>query len=87
MENKLIPTVVGIDIGAFTTKISIVDRGTIDILTNEANERETPSVVGYGEGIRKIGEMGNAKLKSNYKNTVVSPNRYLGLQSGHKLTK
>jgi molecular chaperone DnaK (HSP70) len=37
MESKLIPTVVGIDIGAFTTKISVVDRGTIDILTNEAN--------------------------------------------------
>jgi molecular chaperone DnaK (HSP70) len=87
MQNKPIPTVIGIDIGAYTTKVSIVDRGTVDILTNEANERETPSIVGYGDGVRKIGEIGNAKLKSNYKNTVISPNRYLGLQRNNALTQ
>lgn len=47
-DSKKIPTVVGIDIGAFTAKIATVERGTIDIITNQANFRETPSVVGFG---------------------------------------
>jgi molecular chaperone DnaK (HSP70) len=36
-------------------------------------------VIGYGEGERKLGELGTFKLKSNSKNTIVSPSRYLGL--------
>ena len=78
MNTKSTPTVIGIDLGAYTTKIAAVERGTIDIITNEANFRETPSIVGYGEGERKIGEAGNAKLKSNFKNTIVSPMRFIG---------
>jgi molecular chaperone DnaK (HSP70) len=31
--------------------------------------------------------MGQAKLKSNFKNTVVSPHRYLGLNAAHPLTQ
>lgn len=54
-HNKLTPTVIGIDIGAHTTKVAAVQRAAIDILTNEANFRETPSIVGYGSGERKIG--------------------------------
>lgn len=46
--NKLNPTVIGIDLGSFTTKVAAVQNGTVDILTNEANFRETPSIVGYG---------------------------------------
>lgn len=33
-NNKTISTVVGIDIGSFTTKLAAVQRGTIDIITN-----------------------------------------------------
>lgn len=87
MQNKLTPTVIGIDIGACTTKIAAVDKGAVDIITNQANFRETPTIVGYGEGERKIGEIGSIKLKSNFKNSIISPNRYLGLNANHPLTK
>lgn len=33
-NNKTIPTVIGIDIGAFTAKIASVQRGTVDVITN-----------------------------------------------------
>ena len=78
-QNKTTPTVIGIDIGAHTSKIAAVQRGAIEIITNEANFRETPSIVGYGQAERKIGQSGNVKLKSNFKNTIVSPMRYLSL--------
>ena len=86
MNTKATPTVIGIDIGAFSTKIAAVQRGAIDVITNQANFRETPSVVGYGNGERKIGESGNVKIKSNFKNSVISPMRYLSLQSGSEDT-
>lgn len=54
-QNKTTPTVIGIDIGAHTSKIAAVQRGAIEIITNEANFRETPSIVGYGQAERKIG--------------------------------
>lgn len=47
-EQKLQPTVIGIDLGAFSTKIAGVKKGVVEVLTNEANFRETPSVVGFG---------------------------------------
>lgn len=87
MQNKLTPTVIGIDIGAFTTKIAAVDKGAVDVITNQANFRETPTIVGYGEGERKIGEIGSIKLKSNFKNTIISPNRYLGLNADSPMAK
>ena len=79
MNKKLNPTVIGIDIGSFTTKIAAVQNGAVDVITNQANFRQTPSVIGYGDGQRKIGESGNVKLKSNYKNTILSPMRYLDI--------
>ena len=41
-------SVIGIDLGALNTKIAAVEKGVVDIITNEANLRQTPSVVGYG---------------------------------------
>lgn len=38
-NRKLIPTVIGIDIGALSTKIAAVQNGVVDIITNEANFR------------------------------------------------
>lgn len=87
MNTKATPTVIGVDVGAFTAKIAAVQRGAVDVITNEANFRETPSIVGYGDGERKIGELGSVKLKTNFKNTIVSPGRYLGLRAGTERTK
>lgn len=53
--NEFKPSVVGIDIGSIYTKIAAVDKGAVDIITNEANLRQTPTVVGYGPKERLIG--------------------------------
>ena len=39
MNSKTTPTVIGIDMGAFTAKIGAVQRGAIDVITNQANFR------------------------------------------------
>jgi molecular chaperone DnaK (HSP70) len=42
-------TVVGLDLGSWTFKISAYSDGHFQVLTNEANFRETPSLVAFHE--------------------------------------
>lgn len=44
---KSTPVVCGIDLGSWTTKVAVFSGDQFTILTNEANFRETPSLVGY----------------------------------------
>lgn len=53
-----------IDLGAWTTKIAAQTGNHYEILVNEANFRETPSVVGYSDAERLIGETGQIKVTS-----------------------
>ena len=78
---------IGIDMGSQTSKIAAAKMGGVEILANEASFRETPSIVGYGSEERKIGEAGSVKLKSNFKDTVIAPQRYLGLSANSELVK
>jgi molecular chaperone DnaK (HSP70) len=39
---------IGIDIGSYKSKIAVAKRGGVELLTNDANFRETPTIVGYG---------------------------------------
>jgi molecular chaperone DnaK (HSP70) len=46
-ENSI--TVTGVDIGSAGIKIAAVVKGAVDVIVNEANMRETPNIVGFGE--------------------------------------
>lgn len=87
MSHQLAPAPVGIDIGTYKSKIAVAKRGGVEVITNEANFRETPCIVGYGKEERQIGESGNIKMKSNFKDTIVSPMRFLGLEANYPLLK
>jgi heat shock protein 4 len=72
---------IGIDMGSSTSVIAVAKKGGVEIMTNEGSHRETQNVVGFGENERFIGEQGHVQLKSNFKNTIVYPNRFLGLKN------
>lgn len=40
--------VIGIDLGSTKSVISVAKKGVVEVLTNEASNRENPCVVGYG---------------------------------------
>lgn len=46
-KTKLDPVICGIDIGSWTVKIGCYDWTNFEIMTNEANFRETPSLVAF----------------------------------------
>ena len=87
MSNQQVSAPIGIDLGSWTSKIAVAKRGGVEIITNEANFRETPCVVGYGPAERNIGEAGNIKMKSNFKDTVSFPARFLGLRPDYPLLR
>ena len=87
MSNQQISAPIGIDLGSWTSKIAVAKRGGVEIITNEANFRETPCVVGYGPAERNIGEAGNIKMKSNFKDTVSYPARFLGLRPDYPMLR
>jgi molecular chaperone DnaK (HSP70) len=39
---------VGIDLGSFQSVIAVSQKAAPEVITNEANFRETPNVVGFG---------------------------------------
>jgi molecular chaperone DnaK (HSP70) len=80
---QLNPAPIGIDLASYKSKIAVAKRGGVEILPNDANFRETPCVVGFGAAERHIGESGLIKMKSNFKDTVVAPQRFVGLSSGY----
>jgi molecular chaperone DnaK (HSP70) len=55
------------------------------VLTNEANFRETPSLVGYTPTERLIGEPALIKLKTNFHNTIRAPQRLLPVANNPSL--
>jgi heat shock protein 4 len=71
-------SVVGIDLGAQSTKIGVARNKGIDIITNEVSNRQTPSMVGFGPKSRYLGEAAKTQEISNLKNTVSSLKRLAG---------
>ncbi len=72
MSIRKVPCAIGIDIGSNRFVISAIKNGGVDVLTNNANYRQTPNVVSYGK-LRNTGENALANAKQNLKNTIFAP--------------
>ena len=79
--------VLGIDFGTDNCVVAIARRKGVDIVSNEASQRSTPSIVSFGASERFIGERGFSQRMMNLKNTVSEPKRLLGrkLHDGDEL--
>lgn len=69
----------GVDLGNNNTVVACARNRGIDIIVNEVSNRSTPSLVGFGQKSRFIGETGKNQQTSNIKNTVDNLKRILGL--------
>jgi heat shock protein 4 len=78
---------VGVDVGSWSFKLCAFNGEKLEVLTNEANFRETPSLVGYTPTERLIGEPALIKLKTNFANTIRAPHRLLALANNPDLLR
>ena len=69
----------GLDFGNDTSVFAVARNRNIDVIVNDVSNRSTPSVVGFGQKNRFIGETGKSKESSNIKNTVGNLKRIIGL--------
>ncbi|CAD7928457.1 unnamed protein product [Amoebophrya sp. A25] len=63
-------TTVGIDIGTADSIIAYVCKNGVDVVQNEVSSRKTPTVVGFNDRERLLGDAAAVVQKSNFKNTV-----------------
>eukprot|EP00762_Andalucia_godoyi_P002910 ANDGO_04167.mRNA.1 Heat shock 70 kDa protein 14 len=71
-------SVFGIDFGNESLVMASAGRGGVNIVTNEASNRLTPSMVGFGEGARAIGEAALTQSVSNFRGTARDIKRFIG---------
>eukprot|EP00930_Biecheleria_cincta_P071493 TRINITY_DN589_c0_g2_i2.p1 TRINITY_DN589_c0_g2~~TRINITY_DN589_c0_g2_i2.p1 ORF type:complete len:845 (+),score=247.53 TRINITY_DN589_c0_g2_i2:81-2615(+) len=70
--------VIGIDLGSDTSFVGYVGKGIVDICQNEVSKRDTPSLVGFTDRERLLGDSALAQIKSNAKNTCRNFKHLLG---------
>ncbi|PWN23773.1 putative heat shock protein Hsp88 [Microstroma glucosiphilum] len=71
-------SVIGIDVGNSSSKIGAARQRGVDVLANEVSNRQTPSLISFGQKSRAIGEAAATMQTSNFKNTVGSLKRLIG---------
>lgn len=71
-------SVVGVDFGNKNVLIAAAGRGGVDVLLNGNSNRQNPNLVGFDRS-RTMGESASATATSNYKNTIHSMKRLIGL--------
>ena len=75
--------VAGIDAGSVNSVVAVARRGGIDIIANEASRRQTPSIVGFDEQHRLLGESAASQRGRNPENFVTELRSLLGLDVEH----
>jgi len=71
-------SVVGVDLGNKNAVIAVAGRGGVDVILNGNSNRQNPSLIGFSSN-RTMGEAAGTTAISNYKNTVSSMKRLVGL--------
>jgi molecular chaperone DnaK len=69
---------VGIDLGTTNSVISIMEAGEPVVLVNSEGNRTTPSVVGFKDQNRMVGQVAKRQAVLNPKNTLFEVKRYIG---------
>ena len=71
--------IIGIDLGTSTSCVSVFEGGQPTVIVNSEGNRTTPSVVGFNNGERKVGDAARRQAITNPKNTVYAIKRFMGI--------
>ena len=70
---------IGIDAGSYKTVLACVKQRGIEIVLSETSSKWTPTVAGYTDQERIIGDAAMNQMKKNFKNTMQFFGRFMGL--------
>ena len=71
--------VIGIDLGTCNSCVSVFEAGKPVVIVNSEGNRTTPSIVGFKDDGRKVGDAAKRQIVVNPKNTVYAIKRFMGV--------
>ncbi|CAE7232123.1 Hspa4 [Symbiodinium natans] len=77
-HSRLLQQVIGIDLGTADSYVAYIRGGAIEVVQNEVSQRKTPSLVGFTDRERLLGDTALSQIKSNAKNTCRNFKHLLG---------
>jgi len=75
--------VIGIDMGSSASKVAYVGKGIVDMVQNEVSNRSTPTITGYTDRERLLGDSALSQIRSNSKNSCRNFKHLLGRKAEH----
>src|SRR5574343_1161794 len=70
--------VLGIDLGTTNSAVAIVENSEPIIIANSEGKRTTPSIVGFSNNERKVGDAAKRQAVTNPTQTIYSIKRFMG---------
>ena len=70
--------IIGIDLGTTNSAVAVVENGEPIVITNSEGKRTTPSIVGFTENDRKVGDPAKRQSVTNPTKTIYSIKRFVG---------
>ena len=79
--------IIGISLGSKNTVVGTYKNGVFEIVVSETSARSLPTAVSYNDRERNFAELSMHTNRSNFKRTIIYPNRWLGLQKDWEFVK
>lgn len=70
--------IIGIDLGTTNSCVSVMEGGQPTVIPNSEGSRTTPSVVGFKDGERLVGQVAKRQAVANPDKTIISIKREMG---------
>ena len=70
--------IIGIDLGTTNSCVAVIEGGNPTVIANSEGGRTTPSVVGFKDGERLVGQVAKRQAVANPDRTVISIKREMG---------
>lgn len=79
--------IIGIDLGTTNSCVAVMEGGEAIVIQNAEGARTTPSIVGYTENERLVGQVAKNQAITNPSNTIRSAKRFMGLRFSESKTE
>ncbi|CAG7581292.1 MAG: Chaperone protein DnaK [uncultured marine phage] len=70
--------IIGIDLGTTNSCVAVIEGGEPTVITNAEGKRTTPSVIGFTDDDRKVGDPAKRQAVTNPTKTIYSIKRFIG---------